>query len=149
MSTRQSFSAGNSEVIPSSVHERGTSPHPSVPEQESNVVVFERLAALSCGAADFNMSSYKKNLKLQKLIIFSQRNKKPSIGKKARAEGRILKTEALLAQKVDEYLSNRLKKSSLSSQNRYVRLGDEYRLRQAFLIDNIDLNARDITVSRN
>ena len=118
-------------------------------QNETDVSVFERMVKLDSLSASFNVNTYKKNEKLQKIIASSQRFKAAGhiLDRKARKERRIARTQALLATKINEYLEVRLKASDMTRQNRYVRLGDEYRLRATLLYDNIDPNTRDGYVS--
>ena len=116
---------------------------------ETDVNVFERMVKLDSLSASFNVNTYKKNEKLQKIIASSQRFKAAGhiLDRKARKERRIARTQALLATKINEYLETRLKASDMTRQNRYVRLGDEYRLRATLLYDKVDPNTRDGYVS--
>lgn len=114
---------------------------------QTDAIPFERLAILDSKSMEFNVGNYKNNMKLQKIIAHSQRNKGSSIDLRARTLRRIAKLEDLLAKKIGEYLENRLMNSGLSKQNRFVRLGDEFRLRQIVTYDKIDVNARDPHVS--
>ena len=116
---------------------------------ETDDISFDTLAMLDSKSMEFNVGNYKNNMKLQKIIAHSQRNIGSNIDLKARTLRRMAKLEDLLAQKIGEYLENRLKSSDLSKQNRYVRLGDEFRLRQTVTYDKIDVNARDPHVSES
>ena len=119
------------------------------PFDETDSCIFSRMVKLDSKSASFNVSSYSKNEQLQKIILNSNRFRAAGhiLDKKARKEKRIARSEALVAAKVGEYLETRLLESNMARQNRYVRLGDEYRLRSTILYDNIDVNCRDGYVS--
>ena len=119
------------------------------PFDERSTTIFARMAGLDANSAEFNVSSYKKNEKLQKIIQNSNRMRAAGhiLDRKARKEKRIARTEELVASKVSEYLEKRLLESNMARQNRYVRLGDEYRLKATCMYDGININSRDGYVS--
>lgn len=117
---------------------------------ETDATIFSRLASIDHRATEYNVATVKANKKFLKVLENTARSKisDAMLNGVARKERRLQKTNELLASKIGEYLEQRLMASDLSRQARFVRLGDEYRLRATVMHDGININQRERSSGR-
>ena len=111
----------------------------------NDAVMYNIFTSIDSKPTEYNVASVKQNLKFRKVLENTARTKVSGnvLNGRARKDRRLQKSNDLMASKIGEYLEQRLMASSLSRQSRFVRLGDEYRLRATVMHDGIPVNERD------